>query len=66
MGTNGEPCVDLIVPTARGMALLDQKIEGETTGRDIVNASLDGDQSKWGKLGAFIGGLFGGFVQSVN
>lgn len=65
-GSNNETCASDIVPTSRGMSLLDQKVDGEKTGRDIVNASMEGDHPSWSKFGALIGGFVGGFVQSAQ
>jgi hypothetical protein len=64
-GTNGETVVADICPTSLAMSLLDQKVDGQMTGRDVVQASADGDASWWGKFGSFVGGFVGGLSQSV-
>lgn len=66
-GTNNETCFSQVSPTAFAMRVLDQTVQGTTTGRDLVEKKLDGDDvSRWAKLGAFIGGFVGGASQSLG
>lgn len=62
-GTADETCVSLCSPTARAMAELDSEVPGDSgrTVRDIATLSDETSYTNYGRLGAFFGGLIGGY-----
>ncbi|TGV90030.1 hypothetical protein EN801_020450 [Mesorhizobium sp. M00.F.Ca.ET.158.01.1.1] len=67
-GSNGEACVTLCSPTATAMKQLDEKVPGPgpVTVREIVTTSSGPSYESYGRLGAFFGGLIGGYQGSVG
>lgn len=67
-GTKDEAVALLCVPTAKAMKQLDEKVPGPgpRTVREIVSTQAGPSFENYGRLGAFFGGLIGGYQGSIG